>query len=82
MTADDRQDREGYYHCMVVAKCFDDPNGAGREFMDAYLKGSKDDAVKMLENLGMPADKASEVASLQGEDLQLFVGKKVCEFIW
>lgn len=69
-----------YYTCEVVSKCFtDDETRQG--FMAAYAQ-SPEAAQAYMEKLGMPNDMAAKVVTLQGNDLNLFIGQNVCDFLW
>ncbi len=71
---------QGYYTCEVVTKCFSDEN-VRKEFMNAYGQGPQQ-AQDYLEKLGMPPKMAGEVSALQGNDLNLFIGQNVCDYLW
>lgn len=69
-----------YYTCEVVSKCFTD-DATRQGFMAAYAQGAEE-AQAYLEKLGMPNEMAAKVVSLQGNDLNLFIGQNVCDYLW
>ena len=71
---------QAYYTCEVVSKCFAD-DATRQGFMTAYTQ-SPDAAQAYLEKLGMPNDMAAKVVTLQGNDLNLFIGQNVCDYLW
>lgn len=71
---------QAYYTCEVVSKCFTDDE-TRKGFMAAYAQ-SPNAAQAYLEKLGMPTEMAAEVIKKQGNDLNLFIGQNVCDFLW
>ncbi|TMM49559.1 hypothetical protein [Sulfitobacter sabulilitoris] len=78
MDATDRN--PAFYTCEVITKCFVNDE-TRKEFMDAYGE-SPEAAQAYLEKLGMPAKLAEDVSKKQGNDLNLFIGKNVCDYLW
>lgn len=69
-----------FHTCEVVAKCFDNEE-TRQGFMAAYAE-SPEAAQAYMEKLGMPKEMAAHVVTLQGNDLNLFIGQNVCDFLW
>lgn len=76
----DAERSPAYYTCEVVSKCFTDAD-TRKGFMSAY-SNSPEAAQAYLQQLGMPQDMATHVVGLQGNDLNLFIGQNVCDYLW
>lgn len=76
-----QQKPDDYYTTQAVATLFvhDDLR---QEFMAAYNAGPSQ-AQAFLENtLHMPSHMAKEIVTKTGDDLNNFVGKRVCTYLW
>lgn len=70
-----------YYTTMAVAKLFEN-DSLRQEFMQIYGQ-SQPQAAKFLEDkLGLPANMAQAVSEMDTDDINAFVGKNVCSYLW
>ncbi|WP_299881650.1 hypothetical protein [uncultured Sulfitobacter sp.] len=70
-----------YYTTMAVAKLFED-DGMRQDFMKVYGQ-SQPQAQKFLEdNLGIPTEMAYEITIKPTAEINAFVGKNVCTYLW
>lgn len=70
-----------YYVTMTVAKLFDDEK-MRMEFMNVYGQSTSAAQAFLQENLDIPEDMAKQIVALKGEEMNNFVGKNVCTYLW
>ena len=69
-----------YYTCKVISECFTD-DAKREKFMQLY-RSDPTMAQGYLQELGMPEVLAAEVIGKQGDALNAFIGKNVCDYLW
>ena len=70
-----------YYTCRVVSNLFNN-NDERQAFMAAYNEGPQAAENYLVNTQGMPQDMAAKVVSLQGDELNSFIGQNVCNYLW
>ena len=75
------QKTPAYYTTMAVAKLFEN-DGMRQEFMSIYTQSTSAAQDYLVKNLDIPAEMAEQIVSKQGDDLNNFVGKNVCTYLW